>query len=99
VNCFEDAPRYRPQDVRTAVDLDEPVPIVMCDARQRGSSRDVLIALVEHSLRTMPPADEQPADEQPTGEQPADEQPAGEPPPGGPPPSNGQPQQNGRPGH
>jgi hypothetical protein len=71
----------------------------MCDARQRGSSRDVLIALVEHSLRTMPPADEQPADEQPTGEQPADEQPAGEPPPGGPPPSNGQPQQNGRPGH
>ena len=55
VNCFDDAPRYRTEDVRSAVDLEEPVPVVMCDARQRGSSRDVLIALVEHSLRTMPP--------------------------------------------
>jgi hypothetical protein len=42
------------------VDLEEPVPVVMCDARQRSSSRDVLIALVEHSLRTLPPPDEQP---------------------------------------
>jgi signal recognition particle receptor subunit beta len=94
VNCFEDAPRYRPQDVRTAVDLDEPVPIVMCDARQRGSSRDVLIALVEHSLRTMPPPGEPPPGEPPPGEPPL-----AEPPPGEQPPSNGQPQQNGRPGH
>src|ERR1700756_3763665 len=44
VNCFDDAPRYRPEDVRSAVDLDEPIPVVMCDARQRNSSRDVLIA-------------------------------------------------------
>ena len=65
VNCFDDAPRYRPEDVRSAVDLEEPIPVVLCDARQRGSSRDVLIALVEHSLRTLPPPDEQPPDGQP----------------------------------
>lgn len=55
VNCFDGAPRYRAGDIRSAVDLDEPVPVVMCDARQRSSSRDVLIALVEHALRSMPP--------------------------------------------
>jgi uncharacterized protein len=53
VNCFEGARRYGPQDVRSAADLDESVPVVMCDARERGSSRDVLIALVEHSIQMM----------------------------------------------
>jgi len=65
VNCFDDAPRYRPEDVRSAVDLDEPVPVVMCDARQRSSSRDVLIELVQHSLRTMPPPSEPPLPSEP----------------------------------
>jgi signal recognition particle receptor subunit beta len=70
VNCFDDAPQYRPEDVRSAVDVEEPIPVVMCDARQRSSSRDVLIALVEHSLRTLPPPGEQPADQQPPDDQP-----------------------------
>jgi signal recognition particle receptor subunit beta len=65
VNCFDDAPRYRPEDVRSAVDLADPIPVVMCDARQRNSSRDVLIALVEHSLRTLPPPDEPPQEQPP----------------------------------
>jgi uncharacterized protein len=60
VNCFDHAPRYRAEDVRSAVDLEEQIPVVMCDARQRNSSRDVLIALVEHSLRTLPPQEEAP---------------------------------------
>jgi len=55
VNCFDGAPRYRAEHVRSAVDLDAPIPVILCDARQRSSSRDVLIALVEHSLRMMPP--------------------------------------------
>jgi signal recognition particle receptor subunit beta len=55
VNCFDGAPRYRAEAVRSAVDLDAPIPVILCDARQRSSSRDVLIALVEHSLRMMPP--------------------------------------------
>jgi signal recognition particle receptor subunit beta len=53
VNCFESARRCRAEDVRSAVDLDAVIPIVMCDARQRSSSRDVLIALVRHSLQMM----------------------------------------------
>jgi uncharacterized protein len=58
VNCFESTQRYRPQDVRSAVDLDAVIPIVMCDARQRSSSRDVLIALVLHSQQMMQPQHE-----------------------------------------
>ena len=50
VNCFAGARRYHPEDVRTALDLDPGVPVVLCDARQRSSSRDVLVALVEHAL-------------------------------------------------
>jgi hypothetical protein len=34
----------------------------------------VLIALAEHSLRTLPPPDEQPPDEQPPDERPPDGQ-------------------------
>jgi signal recognition particle receptor subunit beta len=51
VNCFDGARRYHPQSVRKALDLDPGIPVVMCDARQRVSCRDALIALVEHSLQ------------------------------------------------
>jgi signal recognition particle receptor subunit beta len=51
VNCFDGARRYRPEDVRSALDLDPDVPVVLCDARRRSSARDVLVALVEHALR------------------------------------------------
>jgi signal recognition particle receptor subunit beta len=51
VNCFDGARRYDPEDVRAALDLDPGVPVVLCDARQRSSARDVLIALIEHALR------------------------------------------------
>jgi len=51
VNCFEGARRHRPEDVRSALDLDPDVPVLLCDARQRSSARDVLIALIEHALQ------------------------------------------------
>ena len=38
VNCFDGARRYRPEDVRSALDLDPDVPVVLCDARQRSSA-------------------------------------------------------------
>jgi annexin A7/11 len=41
----------------------------------------VLIALVEHSLRTLPPPEERPPDGQPPGGQPPGDQPPGERPP------------------
>jgi signal recognition particle receptor subunit beta len=48
LNCFDGAPRYEPGEVRDALDLDSGVPVVLCDARELGSVKQVLIALVEH---------------------------------------------------
>ena len=53
VNCFDGARRYRRETVRSALDLDPEVPVVLCDARQRGTCRDALIALVEHALQVI----------------------------------------------
>jgi uncharacterized protein len=51
VNCFDDSPTYDPEDIRIALDLDPGAPIVLCDARQRGSVKRALIALVSHVLQ------------------------------------------------
>ncbi len=51
VNCFDGAKRYQPDTVRGALDLNAGVPVVLCDARQRTSSRDVLVTLVEYAIR------------------------------------------------
>jgi uncharacterized protein len=48
LNCFEGAARYEPDEVRDALDLDPGVPVVLCDARERGSVKHVLITLAEH---------------------------------------------------
>jgi len=53
VNCFDGARRYRSKDVRSALDLDPEVPVIMCDARRLASGRDVLVALVEHALERL----------------------------------------------
>ncbi len=50
VNRFDGSPRYEPDEVRLALDLDPGVPLVMCDVRRRESSKEVLIALVEHVI-------------------------------------------------
>src|SRR5215469_3308645 len=50
VNCFDDARRYPLDTMRAAINLTPDVPLVLCDARQRSSSRDVLVALVEHAV-------------------------------------------------
>ena len=36
LNCFDGAPRYDPDDVREALDLDAGVPVVLCDAGGNG---------------------------------------------------------------
>ncbi|MEV6962205.1 ATP/GTP-binding protein [Streptomyces sp. NPDC051207] len=51
VNCFEGAARYPEQDVRHALDLDDYVPVVMCDARDRESVKDILVGVVQHAMR------------------------------------------------
>ena len=47
VNCFDDAPRYDLGEIRLALDLDEDVPLVLCDARDQASVKSTLIRLVE----------------------------------------------------
>ncbi|MFC9797501.1 ATP/GTP-binding protein [Streptomyces sp. NPDC057695] len=50
VNCFEGARRFSAENVRGALDLDPEVELVMCDARDRESVKNVLVAVVEHAL-------------------------------------------------
>jgi hypothetical protein len=55
LNCFAGARRYEVDEVRRALDLDAHVPIVMCDARERVSSRDALVTLVDHAIALLGP--------------------------------------------
>ena len=50
VNCFDDAPRYNAAEIREALVVPDRVPIVMCDARDRESSKLALIRLVKHAM-------------------------------------------------
>ncbi|EID54969.1 GTP-binding protein [Saccharomonospora xinjiangensis] len=50
VNQFPDSPTYGPEKLREALDLLPETPIVYCDARDRQSSVQTLVKLVEYSL-------------------------------------------------
>jgi uncharacterized protein len=50
VNCFDGVRRFPLDSVRRALDLSTNSPVVLCDARRRESSRDVLVTLAEHAL-------------------------------------------------
>jgi uncharacterized protein len=50
LNCFAGSRPHDEDEVRRALDLDARVPIVRCDARERRSSRDVLVTLVDHAI-------------------------------------------------
>jgi uncharacterized protein len=52
VNCFDDADIYAEDDVRQALDVGAHVPVQHCDARDRGSSQQVLVRLLEHLMAT-----------------------------------------------
>jgi uncharacterized protein len=52
VNCFDEAPRFEPDDIRIALSLRPSVPVVMCDARQRESVKKVLVSLVKYVMTT-----------------------------------------------
>jgi uncharacterized protein len=53
VNCFDAAERFPAEVVRTALNLNLDVPVLLCDARQRASCRDALVTLVEHAIRLL----------------------------------------------
>ncbi|MFD5795654.1 MULTISPECIES: GTP-binding protein [Streptomyces] len=50
VNCFEGAARYPADAVRQALDLDDDVPVLLTDARDRESVKEVLIGVVQHAM-------------------------------------------------
>ncbi|QJS13081.1 ATP-binding protein [Streptomyces argyrophyllae] len=50
VNCFEGAARHPVESVRQALDLDDDVPLLLCDARDRESVKEVLVQLARHAM-------------------------------------------------
>ncbi|MET8563050.1 ATP/GTP-binding protein [Streptomyces flaveolus] len=59
VNCFDGAARHSVESVRQALDLDDDVPLLLCDARDRESVKQVLVGLVQHARECV--ADRRPA--------------------------------------
>jgi signal recognition particle receptor subunit beta len=51
VNCFDDGFTYTTEEVSGALDLDPDIPVILCDVRQRASSKVVLTTLVGHVLK------------------------------------------------
>ncbi len=51
VNTFDGVLHHRMDDVREALTIDESVPIVSCDARDKESTKETLITLVQHAMR------------------------------------------------
>ncbi|GAB7042034.1 GTP-binding protein [Catenuloplanes niger] len=50
INCFDGMQYHNAQDVRDALAISSEVPVVSCDARNRESTKHVLISLVEYVL-------------------------------------------------
>ncbi|MGW1682191.1 GTP-binding protein [Saccharopolyspora sp. NPDC002376] len=51
VNHFVGSRKFEVAEVAAALDLDPGIPVVLCDARDRESAKEVLIAMVEHAGR------------------------------------------------
>jgi len=50
LNAFDGMLQHRIEDVREAMAISPSVPIVTCDARNRDSTKQTLISLVEHAM-------------------------------------------------
>ncbi|WP_377269407.1 ATP/GTP-binding protein [Peterkaempfera sp. SMS 1(5)a] len=50
VNQFDGAPNYSANDVRDSLAVPPEIPVVLCDARARGSVAEALTTLVVHAL-------------------------------------------------
>ncbi|MEU5956569.1 ATP/GTP-binding protein [Streptomyces sp. NPDC047525] len=56
LNVFPDSREHPVEEIRDALDIPDHIPVVACDARDRTSSRDVLIALIRHLKERSAPA-------------------------------------------
>ncbi|MFJ7244112.1 GTP-binding protein [Kitasatospora sp. NPDC098652] len=50
INCFHNHNTRTPEEIRSALDLDPQVPMLIGDVRERGFGRDLLLALVDHLM-------------------------------------------------
>ncbi len=50
INTFDGVVAHQPDDVREALEIGPDVPILLCDARERASVKDVLVELVRHAI-------------------------------------------------
>ncbi|GAB7040617.1 MULTISPECIES: GTP-binding protein [Catenuloplanes] len=50
LNRFDGAPMYEIDEVREALAIPNHVPLVLCDARERESTKNVLVTVVEHAM-------------------------------------------------
>jgi uncharacterized protein len=50
LNCFDGILTHPVEEVRDALTLGPHIPVVPCDARERASSKEVLLTLVRHAL-------------------------------------------------
>ncbi|NEA67892.1 ATP/GTP-binding protein [Streptomyces sp. SID12488] len=55
VNGFHGEHPYEPDEIREALALPERTPVLLCDARNRESCRDVLIALIDRLIAAANP--------------------------------------------
>ena len=53
VNQFDGSVPYGTDEVRQALDLDQDVPVVVSDARDRDASKQALVELIEYSIRML----------------------------------------------
>ena len=50
VNSFDGTQHHSLETITQALSLSGRVPVIRCDARRRGSSRDVLVTLAQHAI-------------------------------------------------
>jgi signal recognition particle receptor subunit beta len=51
VNRFDNLMLHRPEDIREAMAIEDRVPLVSCDARNRESAKQALITVTEHAIK------------------------------------------------
>jgi hypothetical protein len=50
INCFDGIQVHAIEDVRDALLIPAPIPVLVCDARERTSAKTILIQLVRHAV-------------------------------------------------
>ncbi|MGH3620882.1 MAG: GTP-binding protein [Sciscionella sp.] len=55
LNCFDGVSQHDIAEVRDAIAVDESVPMVRCDVRDRESTKQILITAVQHAMHRLRP--------------------------------------------